>query len=306
MRVGVVGTGSMGRNHLRVVSGIEELRLSALADINTEIFAELSERYACPAYANYRQLLGQVDAVMVSVPTEKHYEIASFFLRHGVHVLVEKPIAMNQEEADNLIALAAKKGCVLAVGHLERFNPAVEYADSLIENPRFIEVQRLGPFSHRSLDIDVIMDLMIHDLDIICAWDKSGVAQIHASGIPLISNKIDIATVRLEFNSGMVANVTASRVSQVKTRKLRVFQKNQYLSVDYAKRQVKRTFLKGLEIVEEIPEIVDQEPLKNMWNHFRLAVQGEAHRIVSGEDARNALILAHQILGAIKTVQLEK
>jgi predicted dehydrogenase len=303
MRIGVIGTGSMGRNHLRVVSGIEELKLAALADLNTEIFAELSERYACPAYANYRQMLGQVDAVMVSVPTEKHYEIASYFLRHGVHVLVEKPIAMTCEEADNLIALAAKKGCVLAVGHLERFNPAVEYADRLISNPRFIEVQRLGPFSHRSLDIDVIMDLMIHDLDIILAWDRQGIAQIHASGIPLISNKIDIASVRLEFNSGLVANVTASRVSQVKTRKLRVFQKNQYLSVDYGKRQVKRTYLQGMEIVEEIPAIEDVEPLRNMWNHFRKAILGEPHRIVSGEDARNALALAHQIVGAIKKVE---
>jgi predicted dehydrogenase len=303
MRIGVIGTGSMGRNHLRVVSGIEELKLAALADLNTEIFAELSERYGCPAYANYRQMLGQVDAVMVSVPTEKHYEIASYFLRHGVHVLVEKPIAMTCEEADNLIALAAKKGCVLAVGHLERFNPAVEYADRLISNPRFIEVQRQGPFSHRSLDIDVIMDLMIHDLDIILAWDRQGIAQIHASGIPLISNKIDIASVRLEFNSGLVANVTASRVSQVKTRKLRVFQKNQYLSVDYGKRQVKRTYLQGMEIVEEIPAIEDVEPLRNMWNHFRKAILGEPHRIVSGEDARNALALAHQIVGAIKKVE---
>jgi len=302
-RIGIIGTGSMGRNHLRVVSGIEGMTLTALADTNTDIHQELSQRYACPAFSDYRQLVGLVDAVMVSVPTEKHFEIAFFFLSHGCHTLVEKPIAMTPKEADELITLAAKNRCVLAVGHLERFNPAVEYIDKLVDNPRFIEVQRLGPFSHRSLDIDVIMDLMIHDLDIIASWDKSGLAQIHASGIPLISSKIDIATVRLEFNSGMVANVTASRVSQVKTRKLRVFQKNQYLSVDYSKRQVKRFYLKGVDIIEDIPLIVDQEPLGNMWTQFGQAIMGKPHRIVSGADARDALILAQRILSAIKTVQ---
>ncbi len=303
IRIGIIGTGSMGRNHLRVVSGIECMKLTALADTDLTIHQELSERYECLAFSDYRQMLGLVDAVMVSVPTEKHHEIASFFLENGCHTLVEKPIAMTPAEADSLIALAAEKGCVLAVGHLERFNPAVEYVDGLVENPRFIEVQRLGPFSHRSLDIDVIMDLMIHDLDIISAWDKSGLVQIHASGIPLISNKIDIATVRMEFNSGLVANVTASRVSQVKTRKLRIFQKNQYMSVDYAKRRVKRYFLKGIEIIEDVPDIIDQEPLRNMWTQFGQAIMGQPHRIVSGPDARDALVMAHQIIVAIKTVQ---
>lgn len=293
----------MGRNHLRVVSGLADMTLTAMADTDTSIHQELSERYTCPAFTDYRQMVGLVDAVMVSVPTEKHYEIAAFFLENGVHVLVEKPIAMTPLEAEKLISLAASRQRVLAVGHLERFNPAVEYIDRLVENPRFIEVQRLGPFSHRSLDIDVIMDLMIHDLDIIAAWDRSGLRQIHASGIPLISNKIDIATVRLEFHSGLVANVTASRVSQVKTRKLRVFQKNQYMSVDYAKRRVKRYVLQGTEIVEDIPQIEDQEPLKNMWTQFGRAVAGLPHRIVSGDDARNALLMAQQIVASIKAVQ---
>ncbi len=303
IRIGIIGTGSMGRNHLRVVSGQEGMKLTALADIDSNVHQELSERYSCPAYSDYRQLLGHVDAVMVSVPTEKHFEIASFFLANGCHTLVEKPISMTPDEADRLIDLAREKNRILAVGHLERFNPAVEYADSVVENPRYIEVQRLGPFSHRSLDIDVIMDLMIHDLDIISVWDKSGLAGIHASGIPIISGKIDIATVRLEFNSGLVANVTASRVSQVKTRKLRVFQKNQYISVDYAKKRIKRYYLKGIEIIEDIPEIVDQEPLANMWSHFGLAIQGKSHRIVSGEEARDALVMAQRIVSAIRTIQ---
>lgn len=303
IRVGIIGTGSMGRNHLRVVSGQEGMKLTAMADIDPSVHLELSERYGCPAFCDYREAVDHVDAVMVSVPTEKHFEIASFFLDNGRHVLVEKPISMTPAEADQLIERAGKKNLVLAVGHLERFNPAVEYADGLVDNPRFIEVQRLGPFSHRSLDIDVIMDLMIHDLDIISSWDSSGLSGIHASGIPIISGKNDIATVRLEFNSGMVANVTASRVSQVKTRKLRVFQKNQYISVDYAKKRVKRYTLKGSEIVEDIPVIPEEEPLANMWRHFGQAILGRPHRIVSGQEARNALVMAQQIISAIRTVQ---
>lgn len=303
LRIAVVGTGSMGRNHLRVVSSLPEMKLVGFADCNTQLHEELSANYSCPAFSDYRSLLGMVDAVMVSAPTVNHHEIAGFFLANGCHTMVEKPIAMTIQEADELIDLARKNACVLAVGHLERFNPAVEYAAKLVDSPRFIEVQRLGPFSYRSLDIDVIMDLMIHDLDIIASWDKSGLAQIHASGIPIISSKFDIATVRLEFNSGLVANVTASRVSQAKTRKLRIFQKNQYMSIDYGKRRVKSFSLKNGEIVEDIPEIDDQEPLMNMWRNFGQAVLGQPHRIVSGQDAREALRMAQQIIAAIQTVR---
>ena len=191
---------------------------------------------------------------MVAAPTLEHFAICRFFLENGKHVMVEKPISRTLAEADELIALAAAKKRVLAVGHLERFNPAVRVRRrGWCDKPLFIEVQRLGSFSPRSLDIDVIMDLMIHDLDIILQWDRSGVREIRASGVPIISRRIDIANVRLEFHSGLVANLTASRVSQEKTRKLRIFQKNLYLSVDYKARSVKMFQLRDGQILEEFP-----------------------------------------------------
>jgi len=188
---------------------------------------------------------------------------------------------------------------VLAVGHLERFNPAVEYARRLVEKPRFIEIQRLGSFSSRSLDVDVILDLMIHDLDILQQLDRSGVKEIRACGIAVISRQIDIANVRLEFNSGMVANVTASRVSQDKTRKLRVFQKDLYMSVDYKERTVKTIQLQNGQIRESIPQIPAVEPLYNLWQNFFETIRSGTPCSVSGRDGRAALQLALAISAAI-------
>ena len=219
-----------------------------------------------------------------------------FFLENGKHVLVEKPISRTLAEADQLIALADRSRLVLAVGHLERFNPAVEYVHQLVEKPRFIEIQRLGSFSPRSLDIDVILDLMIHDLDIILQWDRSGIKEIRASGVPVISQKIDIANVRLEFNSGLVANLTASRVSQDKTRKLRIFQKDLYISADYKERSVKMFQLQNGQIRENVPHIDDVEPLSNLWRNFYRTIAGEGNFNVSGRDGRAALQLALAIL----------
>jgi predicted dehydrogenase len=303
MRIGVIGTGAMGRNHMRVVNAIPELVLTCASDINPENLEAACEPYNEPGigkFADHREMVDLVDGVMVSTPTSSHFEIASFFLRAQKHVLLEKPITNTLEEADELIRLAKENNVMLAVGHLERFNPAVEYIQPLVNRPLFIEVQRLGSFSPRSLDVDVIMDLMIHDLDIILQWDNSGVKQINASGVPIVSDKIDIANVRLQFNSKMVANITASRVSRKKTRKLRIFQKNFYISLDYKKRRVKMYSLTRGDVVEELPEIVEVEPLFNLWvNFYKTAATGTNYN-VTGEDGRRALELAILISNHIK------
>jgi predicted dehydrogenase len=293
----------MGSNHLRVLAQLPQWRLTCAVDVNEENLKKNCGALDIVKLTDYRQALAHVDAVMVSTPTLEHFSVCRFFLENGKHVLVEKPISRTLEEADQLIALAGEKNLVLAVGHLERFNPAIEYANRLVDKPLFIEIQRLGSFSPRSLDIDVIMDLMIHDLDIILQWDRSGVKEIRASGVPIISKKIDIANVRLEFHSGLVANLTASRVSQEKTRKLRIFQKNLYLSADYTKRSVKVFQLRDGQIRESIPEIESVEPLANLWRNFYRTVNGEGEFNVTGSDGRAALQLALAISGHLQAVR---
>jgi predicted dehydrogenase len=301
MKIGVIGTGAMGGNHLRVLRSIPQCQVTCAVDVNRDNLDK-----ACPGrdiekMTDYRQALPHVDAVMVATPTKEHFNVSRFFLENGKHVLVEKPISQTLDEADRLISISDKNGLVLAVGHLERFNPAVEYIRHLVEKPRFIEVQRLGSFSPRSLDIDVIMDLMIHDLDIILQWDHSGIKEIRASGIPVISRKIDIANVRLEFNSGLVANLTASRVSQEKTRKLRIFQKDLYMSADYQERSVKMIQLQNGQIREQIPQIPGTEPLYNLWQNFFKSIASGSHCNVTGRDGRAALQLALDISASIET-----
>lgn len=292
MKIGVIGIGAMGSHHLRAVQSVAELQLDCAADIREENRTAAERQYAIPVFPDFRTMAGRVDAVVVSTPTKDHYAVSKFFLERQVHVLVEKPICETLAQADELIAIGAQKKAILAVGHLERFNPAVEFIRDLVDHPRFIEIQRLGSFSPRSLDIDVILDLMIHDLDIILQWDRSGVREIRAIGIPVISPKIDIANARLEFQSGMVATLTASRVSQEKTRKLRIFQKDLYLSADYKQRRVKIMKLQGREIVEHIPDIRDVEPLISLWTNFHKTASTGTNWNVTGEDGRDALALA--------------
>jgi predicted dehydrogenase len=308
LRIGVIGTGAMGKNHMRVVQSIPTMTLTCAVDQNPENLEEACKPYehensGLKKYTDYRDIVDQVDAVMVSTPTIYHYEIARFFLENKKHVLLEKPISATLEEADRLIEAAKENNVILAVGHLERFNPAIEYIRPLIKRPLFIEIQRLGPFSPRSLDVDVIMDLMIHDLDILLHLDNSGIKQVNASGVPIISDKIDIANVRLQFNSKLVANITASRVSQKKTRKLRIFQKNQYISLDYKKRTVKTFALSQGNIVENIPDINDVEPLYTLWCNFYDSIATDAagkNNNVTGEDGRKALELAVMISERIR------
>jgi predicted dehydrogenase len=302
MRIGVIGTGAMGNNHLRVLHSIPQCRITCAVDVNRDNLDKACQGLDITKLMDYRQAPAHVDAVMVSTPTKEHFDICRFFLENGKHVLVEKPISKTLDEADRLIAISDKNRLVLAVGHLERFNPAVEYIGHLVEKPRFIEIQRLGSFSPRSLDIDVILDLMIHDLDIILQLDRSGIREIRSSGIPVISQKIDIASVRLEFNSGLIANLTASRISQDKTRKLRIFQKDLYMSVDYKERSVKMIQLQNGQIRENIPQIPNIEPLYNLWQNFFKTITSGNNCNVTGRDGRAALQLALDISAAIVPV----
>ncbi len=238
LRIAVVGVGHHGRNHARILSSLPGVELVAVVDTNAARAGEIAAANGTRALTDCRELLGQVDAVTIAVPTDRHLDIALPFLTAGVAALVEKPIARSLAEADELIAAAARAGVALGVGHTERFNPAVEAARPLLTDPRFIEVHRLGTFPERSLDIDVVFDLMIHDLDVVLSLVKSEVEAIEAVGVPVLTGRVDIANARLRFANGCIANVTASRISRERVRKIRFFQPFAYLSIDYAAQKV--------------------------------------------------------------------
>ena len=307
LRLGVVGVGHLGKHHARIAAGVAGARLTAVADTQRDRAVAAAAAAGAKVFEDYRDLFGQVDAVTVAAPTEKHHEIALAFLERGVSVLVEKPITRSLTEADALIAAAKQSGVTLATGHTERYNPAVAAVMPLVSTPRFIEVHRLGVFPDRSLDIDVVFDLMIHDLDIILALVKSEVSAIEAVGVPVLTDKFDIANARLRFASGCIANVTASRISRERVRKIRFFQPDAYISIDYAEQSVEGYRLKRRE--GQRPEIqggqlpvAREEPLKREIEDFVGAVRDRRAPLVSGEDGRRALALAQAIADKMETV----
>ena len=238
LRVAVIGVGHLGRHHARILAALDNVQLVAVVDRIPERAQEIAAASNTQALTDSRELIGRVDAVTVAVPTELHADIAIPFLESGVSALVEKPMARSLAEADAIVAAAAKSGATLAVGHTERYNPAVSAVLPLVTSPRFIEVHRLGVFPDRSLDIDVVFDLMIHDLDIIIAMVRSEVTSVEAVGVPVLTPRYDIANARLRFASGCIANITASRISRERVRKIRFFQPDAYLSIDYAEQEV--------------------------------------------------------------------
>jgi predicted dehydrogenase len=307
LRLGVIGVGHLGKHHARIAAGVAGARLTAVADTQRDRAVAAAAAAGAKVFEDYRDLFGQVDAVTVAAPTEKHHEIALAFLERGVSVLVEKPITRSLTEADALIAAAKQSGATLATGHTERYNPAVAAVLPLVSTPRFIEVHRLGVFPDRSLDIDVVFDLMIHDLDIILALVKSEVSAIEAVGVPVLTDKFDIANARLRFASGCIANVTASRISRERVRKIRFFQPDAYISIDYAEQSVEGYRLKRRE--GQRPEIqggqlpvAREEPLKREIEDFVGAVRDKRAPLVSGEDGRRALALAQAIADKMETV----
>jgi predicted dehydrogenase len=297
--VAVVGVGHLGQHHARLLAAMPGVELTAVVDTLPGRAAEIAARYGGEAYLDARDVLDRVDAVSVAVPTSVHLEVAAPFLQRGIPTLVEKPIAATLEEADRLLEVAARHGAMLAAGHTERFNPAVQAALPLIAEPRFVEVHRLGTFPERSLDIDVIFDLMIHDLDLLLASVGAEVEAIEAVGVNVLTPRTDIANARLRFASGCIANLTASRISRERVRKARFFQRNSYVSIDYAAQEVEvyrldaaggRPAIQGGRL--EVPR---REPLERELADFIEAVRSRCDPGVPGSAGRRALALATRI-----------
>ena len=301
MRAVVVGVGHLGKHHARILAALPGVTLAGVVDTDIERASQVAAERETKAYADVSLVPGKIDVAVVAVPTERHARIARALIESGVHTLVEKPIAQTVAEADDLIAAAKSRGVVLAVGHSERFNPAVMAARPHVKDPRFIEVHRLGQMPGRSLDIDVVLDLMIHDLDLILSLVPSEVEGVEAVGVPVLTPRIDIANARLRFANGCIANLTASRISREPVRKIRFFQQDAYLSIDTAAREV--------ELWRLVPqpsgaptigggklEVAGDEALKGELEDFLGAVRDGRAPAVSGEQGRAALALATRIV----------
>jgi len=301
IKVGIIGVGYLGMQHARIASYLEEADLRAVADIDFKKAFEIGNRHGVRYYQDFEEMLDDIDAGIVAASTKAHYDIALRLLERGKHVLVEKPITETVEQGEALIAAAKKNGLILQVGHLERFNPAVEAVEDIISDPKFIEVQRLGSFSARSLDVDVVLDLMVHDLDIITNLIKDEVAVIRSTGIHVVSDKVDIANARLEFKGGCVATLTASRVHQGKVRKLRIFEPTAYYAIDYIDQEVKIFPLSGRQTDIKSVKIKKEEPLKKEILNFLTCISEGRPGKVSGEEGLRALRLAHDVLKEIET-----
>ncbi|HEV2289544.1 MAG TPA: Gfo/Idh/MocA family oxidoreductase [Candidatus Acidoferrales bacterium] len=303
IRVGVIGVGDFGRNHVRVYHELPDAELIGIHDADPERARQIAAEFDTQAFSDVAQLAEQIDAASVAVPTKLHAQIGIQLLESGVDVLVEKPIAVSMAEADGLIATAKRRGKILQVGHLERFNPAVVAVQQIVTRPLFFEVHRLGVFSPRSLDVDVVFDVMIHDLDILLALLNSPPRDIQSVGIPVLTGKVDIAHARIEFESGAVANVTASRVSTERVRKLRFFQTREYVSVDYTRQDVMRVRVAGEGSqpaidFEKLPT-QPEEPLKAELRSFLNAVRDRGAPLIDGEAGRRALGLAERVMAGI-------
>lgn len=297
----VVGAGQFGRNHCRIVHQSERAELAAVVDVDAARAAEVAAGNGAPALTDFRELRDRVDAAIVAVPTSAHTEVGAWLLEAGIDVLVEKPIAPDLESADRLLAAARQGARILQVGHLERFNPAVMALESRCHHPLFFEIHRLSVFSPRSLDVDVVLDLMIHDIDIVLGLVGCEPQEIRAAGISILSHKVDIANVRLEFPGGCVVNMTASRVSTDRVRKLRLFQPKQYLSLDYG-RQDLVTFSVGenRQIGFEQARITKEEPLKLQFDAFLDSIESRTPPKTSGSEARQTLQVALAIIDKIR------
>jgi len=308
LRAAVVGVGYLGQFHAEKLAAAPGVELAAVVDADLARARSVAARHGCAAHEDPRALLGAVDLVSIAVPTAQHHDVALPFLEAGVHVLVEKPIATSLAEADALLAAAKKGGGLLAVGHLQRFNPAFRALSEALGKPLYIECERLSSFKQRGIDVDVVLDLMIHDLDLVLSMAKSGPAQVSACGFQVLTDSIDIASVRLEFADGCVANLSASRVSQQPVRKLRVFQSDGYASADLQAgklRIVRRDARGGGGIAEDASEFTDRDELRAEIADFVAAAAGGRAPLVGGEDGRRALALALEV-GRLVHARLER
>tara|TARA_B100000315_G_scaffold254598_1_gene296006 strand:+ start:576 stop:1469 length:894 start_codon:yes stop_codon:yes gene_type:complete len=296
MRVGIIGLGRLGSIHFRIYKEIKNIEKIYLVDIDTE---KLSTDETCPHFTDYKQLKGLVDLVSIATPTTTHFKIAEFFLKNKIPVLVEKPLTQSLAEAEKLLEIAKKNKTILFVGHVERYNSAYLAVKKSIKNPLFIECHRLSPYPYRSLDVSVVLDLMIHDLDIMLYFLKDKVKKLEAKGVKVLSKSHDIANARLSFKNGCVANITASRISAKTERKIRIFMPNCYISLDYAKQSVEIYRKIKSKITKESLSITKEEPLKKEIIDFVNSVKKAEFTIDDANQAKDALSLALQIQKAI-------
>jgi predicted dehydrogenase len=301
VRVGVVGVGYLGRFHALIYSHMPDVDLVGIVDADAERAQAVAAEAGCAAFADASALLAGADAVSVVVPTSSHLAVAAPFLRRGIHVLLEKPIAATREEAEQVVALAERSGAILQIGHLERFNAGVMALAERIREPRYVEAQRMGAFVERATDVDVVSDLMIHDIDIILSLIGSDLTDIRAVGTPVLTDHVDIASARLEFANGAVANVVASRVSDKKTRRIRVFQERMYLSLDFAEQTIdiaRPDARSGSDRGRILREHIDVEPVKPLDKElgaFVASVRGGSPPIVDGRVGLKALDVALRV-----------
>lgn len=300
VRVGVIGVGYLGQHHARIYSEIEDVELIAVVDIDQKKADTFAAKYGCEAYYDFRDVLNKVDALSVVTPTTTHYDIALHCLKAVKDILIEKPITVNIKEADELIRESEKTGCIIQVGHLERYNPAILAASEMIKEPMFIESERFSPFLGRGTDVDVTLDLMIHDIDIILSLITLPVKEIRAVGAEVLTGKIDVAKAWLEFENGCIALATVSRLSPDKLRRLKVFQKDSYISIDYQNSEIKRYFRDEKGISFEITKPEKKEPLKEELRDFIRCVKERRRPKVSAVEGRNALKVVLQITDIIK------
>lgn len=315
IRLGVVGAGGLGFHHVRILRDLPGTTLVGFHESRPERAAQVASELGVRHFERYESLLDEVDALTIVVPTPAHFQVARAALQRGIHLMVEKPLATTLEEADELVSLARQQGALLQTGHVERFNRAIRAAEPYVDSPRFIESDRLAPFNPRGSDVAVVLDLMIHDIDLVRTLVKSRVKGLSATGVPVLTPFVDIANARIEFESGAVANITASRVSRDRMRKLRLFQQSGYLTLDlgagngefYRMRQdvdLRELATKPLALenfVERIPlEAPEGEPLRLEFEAFVRAIRGEEPVTVSGEDGREALAVALRIVAEIE------
>jgi predicted dehydrogenase len=296
LKMAIVGTGHMGKIHLGKLHAFEGVQVTGIVDIDTAALSALSEKYHVPYFADYKDVADGLNGVVIATPTDTHYSIAKSFMERGVHVFIEKPVTITAGQAKRLVSLAARKGLAFQVGHLERFNPAFRKARQLIQTPLVIEACRTSPFTGRSTDVDVVLDVMIHDLDLILSLIREDVKEIRTNGVAVVTDKIDAAHARIEFANGAVANIFASRVATKRERTLTVFEKGRSFCIDFMQGKLTATTKKhnGEMHIEEFTSD-HMDPVQDELTEFIRAMKGNARQGATGEDGLRALILANKI-----------
>jgi predicted dehydrogenase len=300
LKVAVIGVGHLGKEHARIYSQLPNVELVGVVDRDPARAGEIAGFYGVSAYTDIEDILDKIDAASIVVPTDQHFSVAKTLIESGKKILVEKPITSTLKEAKSLVSLAEEKEVLLQVGHIERFNPIIQAVSKSVENPRFIEIHRLSPFTPRGTEVSVVLDLMIHDIDIILALVKDEIKKVDAIGVNVLTKHEDIANARIAFKNGCVANLTASRVSAERMRKIRIFQSNSYTSVDYYKQEGVSYYKKGSEILKNVIEVGKDEPLKlELQDFVECSIKGRRPK-VSGDDAFLALQVAEKIKDKIR------